>query len=68
MGLPGGAFVEFILTWEQQGVPHACHQAHRLELDADGRIRSLHAWCGGRWPAKLLAEMAQADDMSGAQQ
>ena len=68
VALPGGAFVEFILTWEQQGVPHACHQAHRLELDADGRIRGIRAWCGGRWPAKLLAEMAQADDMSGEQQ
>jgi hypothetical protein len=66
--LPGGALVEFVLTWEQQGVPHACHQAHRLELDADGRIRALHAWCGGRWPASLLAEMAQADAMSGEQQ
>jgi hypothetical protein len=66
--LPGGALVEFILTWEQQGVPHACHQSHRLELDADGRIRRLHAWCGGRWPASLLADMAEAEQAIGAQQ
>src|SRR5205085_10112701 len=46
--LPGGALVEFTLTWEQQGVPHACHQSHRLEFDADGRISALTAWCGGR--------------------
>lgn len=66
--LPGGALVEFILTWEQHGVPHACHQSHRLEIDANGRIRGLHAWCGGRWPAGLLADMAQAEQASGEQQ
>lgn len=66
--LPGGALVEFTLTWEQQGVPHACHQSHRLELDGDGRIRGLTAWCGGRWPANLLAEMAQAEQAGGEQQ
>jgi len=71
--LPGGALVEFVLTWEQQGVPHACHQTHRLDLDGDGRIRGLHVWCGGRWPANLLAEMGQAEmeqaeQASGAQQ
>ena len=66
--LPGGALVEFVLTWEQSGVPYACHQTHRMEFDADGRIRRLHVWCGGRWPANLLAEMAQAEQANGAQQ
>jgi hypothetical protein len=65
---PGGALVEFTLTWEQQGVPYACHQAHRLELETDGRIRGLTAWCGGRWPANLLADMAEAERAIGAQQ
>jgi hypothetical protein len=66
--LPGGALVEFILTWEQHGVPHACHQTHRIEFGGDGRIRRLNAWCGGRWPANLLADMAQADQADGEQQ
>jgi hypothetical protein len=35
------------------------HQAHLLEV-ADGRITKDQAWCGGRWPAGLLAEMAAA--------
>ena len=66
--LPGGALVEFILTWAQHGVPHACHQSHRIELDAEGRIRRLHVWCGGRWPANLLADMARAEQATGEQQ
>ena len=66
--LPDGALVEFTLTWEQNGVPHACHQSHRLEFDADGRIRRLTAWCGGRWPANLLADMARAEQGTGEQQ
>ena len=63
-----GTLVEFDLTWVQQGVPHACHQSHRLELDDDGRIRRLTAFCGGRWPAALLADMAQAETKAAAQQ
>jgi hypothetical protein len=66
--VPGGALVEFTLTWEERGVPHACHQSHRLEFAADGRIRRLTAFCGGRWPASLLAEMAAAEQAGGAQQ
>ena len=66
--LPDGALVEFVLTWDQHGVPHACHQTHRLEFDADGRIRRLTAFCGGRWPANLLADMAAAEQAAGAQQ
>jgi hypothetical protein len=54
-----GELVEFTLSWEEQGVPHACHQAHVLQID-DGAIISDRAWCGGRWPASLLAEMGDA--------
>jgi hypothetical protein len=54
-----GELVEFTLTWEEGGVPHACHQAHHLEL-RDGRIVRDSVWCGGRWPASLLAEMEAA--------
>ena len=57
--LPDGELVEFTLGWEEQGVPHACHQAHILRL-ADGLVASDTAFCGGRWPASLLAEIQAA--------
>ena len=57
---PSGAVVTFTLLWEECGVPHACRQAHLLDLDANGRISRDQAWCGGRWPADLLAEMEAA--------
>ena len=62
--LPMGELVEFTLRWEEGGVPHACHQVHIVEV-ADGRITRDQAWCGGRWPAALLAEMAEAADAQG---
>jgi len=55
--LPTGELVEFTLRWEEGGVPHAVHQAHVLEV-ADGWITKDRVWCGGRWSATLLAEMA----------
>jgi len=55
--LPHGELVEFTLHWNENGIPHACHQAHILEL-SDGRISRDTAFCGGRWPADLLARMA----------
>jgi hypothetical protein len=58
--LPDGELLEFTLTWQENGVPHACHQAHRLTL-GDGGIVEDTVFCGGRWPASLLAEMAEAD-------
>jgi ketosteroid isomerase-like protein len=57
--LPDGELIEFTLSWEEEGVPHSVHQAHVVEV-RDGRIVSDRVWCGGRWPAGLLAEMAEA--------
>lgn len=57
--LPDGELVEFTLTWEEHGVPHTTHQAHVLVVDG-GRIIRDTMWCGGRWPASLLAEMEEA--------
>jgi hypothetical protein len=57
--LPDGALVRFVLTWEEAGEPHMCHQAHMLTL-RDGLIARDVAFCGGRWGAALLAEMADA--------
>lgn len=55
--LPGGELVEFSLSWEERGVPHACHQVHLLEIGPGGAITADRAFCGGRWDAALLAEM-----------
>jgi hypothetical protein len=62
--LPTGEWIEFTLRWEEQGVPHACHQAHVVEV-TDGCITRDKVWCGGRWEAALMAEMAEADSGSG---
>jgi hypothetical protein len=59
---PTGEVVEYVLCWEEGGVPHAGHHAHLLTLDADGRIAEDRVFCGGRWDAALLAEMQAADD------
>ncbi|HEV8623582.1 MAG TPA: hypothetical protein VG034_03925 [Acidimicrobiia bacterium] len=56
--LPGGAVVTYLLTWEEAGVPHAAHHCHVLCFDEAGRIASDQFFCGGRWNAALLAEMA----------
>jgi hypothetical protein len=57
--LPEGELVEFTLAWEEQGVAHACHQAHILKV-VGGQVATDTAFCGGRWPAALLAEMQAA--------
>jgi hypothetical protein len=57
--VPAGALVQFVLTWEEAGEPHMCHQAHLLEVAGDLITRDT-AWCGGRWGAALQAEMAEA--------
>jgi hypothetical protein len=57
--LPSGEMVQFVRTWEEAGTPHAVHQIHVIDVGG-GRITADHAWCGGRWPASLLAEMAEA--------
>lgn len=55
--LSSGELVEFTLRWQEAGVPHAVHQVHILEV-TNGHITRDQVWCGGRWPAALLAEMA----------
>jgi hypothetical protein len=56
----GGEVVEYTRTWVEGGIPHALRHVHVIDLDADGRIAADHVWCGGRWPAALLAEMEAA--------
>jgi hypothetical protein len=58
----GSEVVTYLLAWVEGGVPHAAHHCHVLRLAADGRIAGDHFFCGGRWDAALLAEMAAASD------
>lgn len=58
--LPGGALVEFLLSWEEEGEPHLSHQAHVIQVNGGMIVRDT-AWCGGRWGAALMAEMAEAE-------
>ena len=44
------------LSWQENGVPHAAHRLHLLTV-RDGLIVADTVFCGGRWPASLLAEM-----------
>lgn len=55
-----GEVVEYTLTWTEDGVLHTGRHVHVLDLDGEGRIAADHVWCGGRWPADLLAQMGQA--------
>ena len=57
--IPDGELVEFTLTWIEDGIEHTCHQAHILGC-ANDRVSTDLAFCGGRWPAPLVAEMTQA--------
>jgi hypothetical protein len=57
--LPDGELVRFELSWMENGQPWACHQTHRITVDRD-RIVGVTMFCGGRWPAPLLAEMEEA--------
>lgn len=65
--LPDGELVEFSLSWLENGVAHSCHQAHILRL-RDGRIAADSVFCGGRWPASLVAEMKAAQSATSDQQ
>jgi hypothetical protein len=54
-----GEVVEYTLSWAENGVPHAAHHVHLLTVRED-RIVADTVFCGGRWPASLLAEMEAA--------
>jgi hypothetical protein len=43
----------------EDGVTHRVHQAHILRV-VDDRVAMDTAFCGGRWPADLIAEMEEA--------
>lgn len=55
-----GEVVQYTLHWAEDGVPHAARHVHVLDVSAGGLIEADHVWCGGRWPATLLADMEAA--------
>jgi hypothetical protein len=55
-----GEVAEYTLGWVVDGMAHASRHVHVLHLATDGRIASDHFWCGGIWPAPLLARMQAA--------
>lgn len=57
-----GEYVTYLIAAEDNGVPYAAHHCHRLTVDASGQIISDRFFCGGRWDAARLAEMAAADN------
>jgi hypothetical protein len=58
--IPTGEVVHQSVEWVEHGVLHAAHQSLTIDLDR-GRIKEIGFWCGGRWPAPLLAEMEAAN-------
>jgi hypothetical protein len=64
--IPGGEVVQYLLTWTENGVPHAAHHMHVLEVQ-DGRIVVDTVMCGGRWPASRLADMQASQQALDAQ-
>ena len=57
--IPDGELVEFALAWTEDGVPHRVHQAHIMQV-VDDRVARDTAFCGGRWPSDLIAQMEEA--------
>jgi hypothetical protein len=55
-----GEVLEYTLSWFEDGVPHGARHVHVLDIEND-RIVADHVWCGGRWPAALLAEMGAVE-------
>jgi hypothetical protein len=58
-----GEVVTYLLRWVERGVPHAAHQCHVLRFDVDGRIAHDAFFCGGRWDADRLEQMAAAEQV-----
>lgn len=56
---PTGEVVVYTATFEDHGVPTAARHVHVLTVEDDRIVRD-EFWCGGRWPAPLLAEMEAA--------
>jgi hypothetical protein len=56
---PVDRFLAAVLPADEGGIPHAAHQARAIRIRDDVIVSDV-VWCGGRWPAGPLVEMAQA--------
>jgi hypothetical protein len=54
-----GEVVEYTLSWTEHGVPHAAHHMHLLRVRGEHIVADT-VFCGGRWPASLLADIEAA--------
>jgi hypothetical protein len=60
LGTSTGEVVSYtVASTDGAGVPFAARHVHVLTV-IDDRIVREQVWCGGRWPAPLLAEMDAA--------
>jgi hypothetical protein len=58
---PDGEVLRYLVASEEDGRAFAAHHCHLLTLDeASGLIVRHQVWCGGRWYADRLQEMAEA--------
>ncbi|MBV9486330.1 MAG: nuclear transport factor 2 family protein [Frankiaceae bacterium] len=57
--VPDGEFVRFGLESTDSDGTYKIHQAHLFHV-VDGEIATARVWCGGRWHAERLAEIAAA--------
>jgi hypothetical protein len=58
---PDGELVRYLVASEEDGRAFAAHHCHLLTLDeVSGLIVRHQVWCGGRWYADRLQEMAEA--------
>jgi hypothetical protein len=56
--VPDGEIVEYMHHFAKDGIPHAAHHLHVLEVQGE-LITADTVFCGGQWSADLLAEMAE---------
>ena len=56
---PVDRFLAAVLAANEGGIPHAARRARVIRMRNDVIVSHV-VWCGGRWPAGLLAEMAEA--------
>ena len=58
----GGEVLTYAFSSTDDNGPYTVHHCQVLRFDAEGRIAQDRFWCGGRWDAERMAEMAAADD------
>jgi hypothetical protein len=64
---PGTEVVRYLVSIVEDGKAFAAHHCHILTLEGTtGLIVRHQVWCGGRWYAERLQEMAEAQGRENA--